>query len=302
MGIGEWLMLITLSILWGCSFFFTEIAITELPPFTIVLIRVVLAASILWGLVGLLGLQIPPMKQVWKVFLIMGLINNAIPFSLIVWGQVHIASGLAAILNATTPFFAVLIAGFFLTDERITANKLLGVGIGILGVVMMIGPEVLLGIGEHVLAQFAILGAALAYASAGVFGRRLKHMGLNPLVAAAGQVSASVLILTPITLYVDEPLQLSIPSSNVIAALFGLAVLSTVIAYFLYFKILASAGATNVLLVTLLIPVSAILLGALVLQETLHAIHFYGMALIGLGLVVLDGRLWMRLRHRTSSL
>lgn len=296
MSIGEWLMLLSLSVLWGGSFFFTEIALRELPPFTIVLTRVILAASILWLLVLSLGQKIPKAKSTWLVFFVMGLINNVIPFSLIVWGQTQIASGLAAILNATTPFFAVLIAGIFLSDERITANKILGLLIGFSGVILMIGPEMLLGIGSQVLAQLAVLGAALAYATAGVYGRRLKSMGLPPLVAAAGQVTASVIILTPLTLTIDKPLDLAMPSSMVIAALLGLAILSTVLAYFLYFKILASAGATNVLLVTFLIPVSAILLGVLVLGEQLQAIHFYGMVIIGLGLITLDGRLWRYLK------
>ena len=300
MGTKEWVMLLTLSLLWGGSFFFVEVIISELPPLTVVFLRVVLAAVALWLFAIAIGLRPPMTIGAWTAFLIMGLLNNVIPFTLIVWGQTHIASGLASILNATTPLFTVIVAGCLLVDERRTPMKLTGVVIGFIGVILMIGPSALGGLGTDTLAQIAVLGAAASYAFAGVFGRRFKAMDIDPVVAAAGQVTASSLVLAPIAIYIDRPFSLEIPGIEVITSIIGLAILSTAVAYILYFRILASAGATNLLLVTFLIPISAILLGSLVLGESLELIHYIGMALIGFGLSAIDGRLWRRKRGLES--
>ena len=297
MGIREWSMLLSLSVLWGGSFFFVEVIISEIPLLTIVSFRVSLAAITLWIFAMTIGLRPPTSVRVWIAFLAMGLLNNVIPFSLIVWGQLHMASGLAAILNATTPLFTVVIAGVFLSDERMTPGKIIGVAIGFVGVVLMIGAKMLGEIGNDVLAQFAVLTAALSYAFAGVFGRRFIAMGIAPVVTAAGQVTASSIVLIPIALYLENPLSIDTPKDTTIAALVSLAILSTAVAYVLYFRILASAGATNLLLVTFLIPVSAIVLGSFVLNEALEFVHFLGMTLIGFGLIAIDGRLWDRFGH-----
>lgn len=196
MGMREWLMLVTLSILWGGSFFFVGVAVAELPPLTIVALRVGLAAITLWIIVLFMGLSLPKSPNVWVAFLIMGLLNNAIPFSLIVWGQTQIASGLASVLNATTPLFGVIVVGLLLADERATGMKLVGVAVGFLGVVMMIGiPSLDSAKQGSILAQIAILGAALSYAFASVFGRRFKATGLKPIIIAAGQVTGSAALL-----------------------------------------------------------------------------------------------------------
>lgn len=294
MGIKEWLMLITLSVLWGGSFFFVEFAITELPTLTIVLVRVALAAATLWLFILITGVSVPSSLSIWGSFLIMGLLNNVLPFSLIVWGQTYIASALASILNATTPLFTVLVASTLLQDEKITKNKLVGVVLGFFGVVVMIGASALEDIGINQLAQLAVLGAALSYAFAGVYGRRFKTQNINPVVTAAGQVSASALFLIPVVLVVDGSMDIVLLSSQTVMALVALAVFSTAVAYVLYFKILASVGATNLLLVTFLIPVSAILLGTVVLGETLQVSHVIGMGIIAIGLVAIDGRFWKK--------
>lgn len=293
MGAFEWAMLIALSVLWGGSFFFVGVAVADLPPLTIVTLRVGLAAITLWGIALVMGLRPPQGVRIWTAFLGMGLLNNVIPFVLIVWGQTQIASGLASILNATTPLFTVVVAGMLLPDERATSLKLVGVAVGFIGVVVMIGLPAT-GEGDSTVAQVAIIAAALSYAFAGVYGRRFKAMAVNPIVTAAGQVTASALVMAPIALTVDGPLDIAGPSFGTWAAIIGLAVLSTAVAYVLYFKILESAGATNLLLVTLLIPVSAILLGSMFLNETLEVVHFVGMVLIALGLSAIDGRLWKR--------
>ena len=293
MGAREWAMLLTLSGLWGGSFFFVGVVVTDLPPLTIVTLRVGLAALALWSIALVMGLRPPRNLGVWIAFFGMGLLNNVIPFSLTVWGQTHIASGVASILNATTPLFTVIVAGLLLPDERATPMKLIGVVVGFGGIVVMFGSSTLGG-GENALAQIAVVGAALSYAFAGVFGRRFKRMGVNPIITAAGQVTASSVILAPIAFHIDGLLDFVALGVNSWAAIVGLAVLSTAAAYVLYFKILEVAGATNLMLVTLLIPVLAILLGSLVLGETFEFVHFAGMALIAFGLSGIDGRLWRR--------
>lgn len=291
MGTADWITLLVLSLLWGGSFFFVEVAVDALPPLTLVTLRVGLAAVVLWAFILARGMPIPRDIRIWIAFLGMGLLNNVIPFTLIVWGQIEISSGLAAILNATTPLFTVIVASAFLSDEKATPIKLIGVVIGLFGVIVMIGPGVLQGLGIAVFAQLAILAAAISYAFAGVFGRRFKGMGVDPMMTATGQVSASTLVLLPITMFVDKPQNLPMPGLEIWASVLGLAVFLTALAYILYFKLLSSAGATNLLLVTFLIPVSAIWLGITILGEELLLIHVLGMALIGLGLLAIDGRL-----------
>jgi drug/metabolite transporter (DMT)-like permease len=286
----EWGMLLLLALVWGGSFFFVGVAVKQLPPLTIVALRVALASLILWLCAPAMGVRLPSDRTVISAFLVMGLVNNVIPFSLIAFGQTQLASGLASILNATTPLFTV-IAGHFLTeDERLTPLRVTGALCGLVGVAGMIGPQLVGGLGGGVLAELAILGAAVSYAFASVFGRRFRRLGINPIATATGQVTASSLMLIPIALLVDRPWTLPMPGVETLAAIFGLAALSTAFAYILYFRILAGAGATNVVLVTLLAPVSSIALGALVLHEHLEARHFIGLALIGLGLACIDGR------------
>ncbi|PKA44229.1 DMT family transporter [Rhizobium sullae] len=300
MGLAEWGMLLVLSLLWGGSFLFNGILVEALPPFTIVTGRVLLAAVALNVIVRLMGHTMPRDGKSWVAFFGMGVLNNMIPFCLIVWGQTHIASGLASILNATTPLFTVVVAHILTVDEKMTGNRLIGVLIGFAGVAYMIGFDVLHDIGANVLAQLAVLGAAVSYSFAGIWGRRFRAMGLPPLLPAAGQVTASTILMLPIALIADRPWTLPVPDIEIWLALFGLALLSTAIAYLLFFRILATAGATNLALVTFLIPVSAILLGTIILGEQLQAKHLIGMATIAVGLAAIDGRL-MSLGKRRAA-
>lgn len=290
MGLSEWTMLLVLSVLWGGSFLFVAIAVPELPTFTIVALRVGLAALALWAYALATGRPVPRYARVWTAFLGMGFLNNVVPFSLIVWAQGTVEAGLASILNATTPLFTVLVAGVALGDERITGRKVAGVVVGFSGVVLMMGVEVLSGLASNALAQAAILGAALSYACATVFGRRFARWGVDPVLTAAGQVTASAAMLVPAALLVDRPWTLPMPSGAAVVAIVALALLSTALAYILYFRILQRAGATSLALVTFLIPVSAILMGAVVLHERLDWAHGAGMALIALGLVAISKR------------
>lgn len=295
MSFAAWMTLLALSMLWGGSFFFIGVAVEALPPFTIVALRLVLAALALNLVVLVSGRRMPVGYRVWLAFAGMGLLNNLIPFTLIVWGQTHIASGLASILNAATPVFAVVVAHWLTHDERMSVNRVAGVVLGFAGVVTVIGPSTLAGLGVNVLAQFAILGAALSYAFAGVFGRRFARWGIPPLAAATGQLSTSALVMLPLALAVDHPWALPVPQPGVWAAVIALALVSTALAYILYFHILAHAGATNILLVTFLVPISAIALGALFLGEQLALHHFAGIAVLGLGLAAIDGRVLKRI-------
>lgn len=296
----EWAMLLALATVWGGSFFFNGIAVRELPVFTVVVSRVALAAIILLVLLRLRGERMPRGRRVWAAFFGIGLLNNAILFSLIVWGQQHIASGVASILNASTPIFTVVLAHLLTSDERMTGGKFTGVLIGFVGVAVMIGSDALRDLGVHVVAQFICLAGAVSYAFAGIYGRRFRAMGISPMSTATGQVVASSLILLPVMMVVDQPWMLPVPSLTAIGALIGVAAISTALAYVLYFRILATAGATNLLLVTFLIPVSAILLGTLFLGEVLLPRHFAGMALIGAGLAAIDGRPGKALRSATT--
>lgn len=297
MTVAEWALLLVLSVLWGGSFFFVGVAVRELPPLSIVALRVCLAALALHLVVRAVGVALPRSARVWAAFLGMGLLNNVVPFVLIVWGQTHIASGLASILNATTPLFTVILAHFLTHDEKMTPARTVGVLLGLVGTCAMIGPGALRSLDVGVVAQLGVLGAAISYAFAGVFGRRFRRMGVPPLATATGQVTASSFILIPIVLVADRPWTLSPPSLETTGAVFALAVFSTALAYIFYFRVLASAGATNLLLVTFLIPVSAVLLGVLVLDEQLQSRHLLGMVLIGSGLIAVDGRVWAALRR-----
>jgi drug/metabolite transporter (DMT)-like permease len=297
----EWGMLLTLSVLWGGSFFFASVMLAELPPFTIVMLRVGVAAVILNLVMSAIGLRMPRDGRTWVAFFGMGLLNNALPFSLIVWGQTHIASGLAAILNATTPLSTVVVAHFFTSDEKMSVNRLLGVIGGLCGVSVMLGPAALKGVSVGVVAQCAVLAATVSYAFAGVYGRRFQRMGITSMLTATGQITASAVMLLPVALVVDHPWTLPMPSFPVCCAVLGAASLSTALGYVIYFRILATAGATNLLLVTFLIPVSAIVLGALALGERLAPTHFLGMAVIGIGLAAIDGRLLTLVRGRVRA-
>jgi drug/metabolite transporter (DMT)-like permease len=288
----EWALLCALAAVWGGAFFFNAVAVKELPVLTVVVARVSLAAVTLLVVLKVLGVRMPNSQTVWIAFFGMGLLNNAIPFSLIVWGQQHIASGVAAILNASTPLFTVVLAHLMTPDEKMTGGGLFGVLAGMFGVAVMIGGDAVNAIGSNVMVQLACVAAAMAYACAGIFGRRFHAMGAAPIVTATGQLVAASILLIPVMLVLDRPWSMSLPGLQTIAALIGIATLSTAFAYALYFRLLATAGATNLLLVTFLIPVGAILLGTLFLGELLQPRHMVGMAMIGLGLAAIDGRPW----------
>lgn len=294
MGALTWGLLVLLGLIWGGSFFFARIAVGEVPPLTLVFLRLSIAALALHVYIGGRFGIYPLLKSRWREFLVLGILNNALPHALIFFGQTRIGAGLAAILNATTPIWTVLIANYLTSDEKLSTAKIVGCLTGLLGTVILIGPGVTAGGGVPLWALLLPVIAAVSYGFAATYGKRFRSVA--PPVIAAGQLTASSLVALPLSLVMDHPWTLAIPSVNAVAAILAIALLSTAFGYILYFRIMAAAGATNASLVTLLVPPGAILLGFLFLGERLEMTDIAGMALIGAGLVILDGRLHRRSR------
>lgn len=288
-----WALLLLLALLWGGSFFFIGVAVREAPPLLVAWSRVAMAAIALWAAIVVLRVPVPRGSTAVVTLAGMGLLNNVIPFSLIAYGQAHLPSGFASILNATTPVWGVVL-GVAAFHQPATWARALGVALGFAGVLVLMGPEKLAAPGADLLPILALLGASISYALTGFWARRIARDGIAPLAAAAGQVTASALILLPALLLAHPPGSLAMPSAPVIAALLGLGLVSTALAYAVFFRIIAIAGGGNAMLVTFLIPPVAILLGVAFLGEALLPRHLGGLALILAGLVLIDGRLFRR--------
>nr|WP_126541939.1 DMT family transporter [Oharaeibacter diazotrophicus] len=289
-------MLILLSLLWGGSFLTARIAAPSIPPFTLVFVRVLLAAVALNLVLAATGRRLPLDARSLRDFAVMGLLNNVVPFALIFFGTRTIGAGLASILNAMTPIATVLVMHAATTDEKITAPKAVGVAFGFVGVAVLIGAGALAGLGEHLAAELACLGATVSYAFSTLWARRFR--GRPPLVTATGQLTMATVVVAPLALIFEDPLALPMPGPDVVAAVLFLALAATALAYVIFFRILTLAG-SNVMLVTFLVPVSAILLGVAVLGERLEPRHWAGMLLIMAGLAAIDGRLWRKLTGRS---
>src|SRR6478736_2384404 len=290
----DWSLLAVLSVLWGGSFFFNGAALRELPPLTLVLLRVALGAAILLPLLRMQGIGLPKGMAGWKPFVAIGLLNNVIPFSLIVLGQTYIPSGLASILNATTPLFTVMVmaaAG----EEALQMRRVAGVALGLAGVIILRGWETRPGQGLGIL---LCLGGAFSYGFAALAARRLLK-DTPPLGTATFQLMASTVMMAIVAGAMEQPWHLSMPGLTTWLAVLGLAALSTALAYIVFFQIIRRSGATNVMLVTLLIPVTAVLLGWLVLGEPISMREIAGAIVIGSALLVIDGRILNVLRRVT---
>lgn len=293
-----WLEMLLLGAIWGGVFLAVALALKEIPVFSLVTMRVGFAAMVLWIYVLIRGQQLPTSWRMWSALIVMGILNNAIPFTLLNFGQTQIESGLTSILNAGTVVFATLISAMFLKDERLTKRKLLGVTLGMSGVITVIGFQSLQTFDLRSLAQIACIGATIFYALAGVWAR--KHLsGISPAVSSAGMLTGSTLVMAPITLWIDGWPTWAYSSQTWLSLIY-IVIVATVAAYLLYFRVLNAAGASNTLLVTLVVPPIAVSLGALVLAEQLPLHSLIGFALIALALAVIDGRLW-KLARRTFS-
>ena len=296
----EWAILLILALIWGAAFFFIHVAVAHVAPLTYVWLRLTIAAAGLLAWMRFKGEKLSLPLPVWGAILVLALLNNIVPFALFGWAQQHIASGLASILNATTPIWGVVVAHIATSDERMTPAKLFGVVVGFVGVATMIGPD-LLASGESLLPQLACIAASLCYALAGVWARRFKPMGLKPLKVATAQLLVGALVMTPVSLTVADPWLGGSPSLEALGAITALALACTALGYVLYFRLIDSAGATNATLVTLLVPPVAILLGALFLGELLTGTQFIGFAVTALGLAVIDGRLIAAIRRKAFA-
>lgn len=300
MGRVEWAMLGVLALIWGSAFLFIKVAVASFDPLTYVWIRLIIAAAALALFLRLAGHHLRFPAAVWAAVGVLALLNNVVPFLLFGWGTQHIASGLAAILQATTPIFGVLVAHIATTDERLTRARLVGVTVGFGGVAAMIGPQLAGDGGDHLLAQLACLLASVLYALAGIFARRFKAMGVNPMQLAAAQFIAGAILLTPIAVQFGQPFA-SLPTSwEAWGSVIALSLVCSAFAYVIFFRLIERAGATNSLLVTLLVPPVAILVGSIVLGERLGLNQILGLMLIGVGLAVIDGRLFKALRARLA--
>src|SRR3954466_10216554 len=288
---GDWGLLVTLAVIWGGAFLFIGVAVRHVPPLTYVWLRLTIAAVAMWLFLKVRRQPLGLPRQVWGSILLLALLNNAVPFTLFGWGQTHIASGLASILNATTPIWGVIVAHLLTHDERMSPRKIAGVLLGFGGVATMIGPSLLSSLGTNALAQLACVTASLSYALAAVWARRFRRIGVSPLSVTTGQLTAGAAIMLPVSLIVDHPWQLAMPPLSAWGAIIALALFCTAFGYVLYFRLIDRAGATNALLVTLMVPPTAILLGALFLNETLAPQDFLGLGLIAFGLAAIDGRL-----------
>ncbi len=289
-----WAELMLLALIWGGSFLCNAVVLREVGFATVVAFRVSGAALVLWAYVLLRGLRVPMDLRMWGAFAVMGLLNNALPFTLITFGQQHIPSGLSAILNSTTAVFGILIAAMVFADERLTARKLIGVSLGFCGAATAIGVKAIHAFDITSVAQLALIGAAICYGLSGAWARA-RLTNVSPQIATAGMLTCSSAMMIPYALWTED-----LPSLTYSAATWGaiayLAVLATAGAYLLYYRIAASAGVGNLLLVTLLVAPVAIALGALVLGESLAPNAYAGFALLAAGLVIIDGRIPRRLR------
>ncbi len=290
----DWSLIFLLGVIWGGSFFFHAIILKALHPILVVFLRVSIGACVLWLVLAIKRHPIPRSLTLWKMFITMGCLNNAIPFMCIVWGQQHIASGLAAVLNATTPLFTVIFAAWLLNDESISISKVVGVVLGAVGVAIMMSNDLGAGLSPSLIGQGLVLAAAISYSFAAIYGRRFKHMGVSPMMTATGQVTGSSLLLLPIVLLYKPAQHIGDTTMLIWFSVIALAVLCTAFAYLLYFRILAAVGATNLALVTFVVPVSALLLGGLFLREVITSVQWLGIAVVALSLIVIDGRLLLR--------
>ncbi len=296
MSLRNWTLLVVLGLVWGGAFLFAKVAVAEIPPFVLVFLRVSIACGTLLAALWHQGLLTRLTSQLILPFLIMGLLNNAIPFSLLFLGQTAIGAGLASILNATTPIFTVAVASVLVKQETLQGNRVAGVVLGVIGVAVMLSSSLSGLASDPVWAQVCCLGAAVSYALAATYAKRFKS--LPPQVSSTGQLMGSSLLMCPVALATGagwSPADVSVTTwTNVLA----LGVLATAVAYLIYFRLLADAGATNASLVTLLVPASALFFGWLLLGESLSPAQLAGFGILLIGLIVLDGRVLRQVRSR----
>ena len=292
-----WLLIGILAILWGGAFFLIEVGLRSYPPITLVFMRLALAVPPMWIAMRIMGQRLPSSTRVWGLLAVVGALNCALPFTLFFWGQQYLDSGYASILNATTPLWGVLTAHFLTSDEKATSARTIGVLTGMAGIIVMVGPEAMKGLSNNLLAQIACVISTVFYSLAAIYGRRLSQTTLTPMAVATGQTVMAAVVMIPIVLLVDQPWTMSTPRLDATLAGLTLALLSTALAYTLYFRLIDRAGASNAQLVAFLMPILAVILGIAFLGEHLNQGQIIGAVLIAFGLVIIDARLLARFRN-----
>jgi len=288
MAVRDWALLVLTAVLFGSSFFFIKSAIDAVPPATLAAGRAVLAVPIAWAFLRMTGGRLPPLGREWIPLAVLGVLTAAVPYGAIAWGQRHIDSSLAGMLFGMVPVFSVALAPLFLRDERLTAGRLSGAALGLGGVVLLLGPQAVAGLGDQIAGALVTLAAALSYALGGIYARRHKHIA--PTVMAAGQLLTAALILLPFSLALDAPWTLA-PPSAALGAVAAVAVLSTALPALLLFRLIGRVGATNGALLAFFMPVVAVVLGVALLGEDLPWTAFAGLGLILIGAAAVNGRL-----------
>jgi drug/metabolite transporter (DMT)-like permease len=299
LGAVEWGLIALQSMLWGSSYFFIAMVQAELPALTIAALRTIPASIVLVAVVLSLGYRMPATLAEWRQFIFFSAFNTVLPFVLIVWGQARTTGGMAAILNASAPLFGIFLAHVLTHDEKLSRNKLAGILLGIVGVGILVGYDFAVGSTADVLARLALLAAPLCYVLANIYARN-KLGQYPPFVIAMMQMVASIFIAVPLALAVDHPWTLPMPSLKVLAAIVGMGVLGSSLAGLCHFTVLRRAGATNALLVTLIMPLTPILLGSIFLGEHLTGRDMLGAAVIAAALIVIDGRVVRMLERRSG--
>jgi drug/metabolite transporter (DMT)-like permease len=289
-----WGLIAILSILWGGAFFLIEVGLRSYPPITLVFLRVALAVPPMWLAMRFMGQKLPSDPRTWGLLAVVGAFNCALPFTLFFWGQQFLDSGYASILNATTPLWGVATAHFMTMDEKATPSRVIGVFVGMAGIIIMIGPDAMKGMSNNLLAQLACLISTIFYSLAAIFARRLSQSALTPMAVATGQTMAAALMMLPIMLIIDQPWTMAMPRLDATLAAFAIALVSTALAYFLYFKLIDRSGASNAQLVAFLMPILAVILGIAFLRESLNGGQIAGAGFIAIGLLIIDGRLIAR--------
>lgn len=287
MRIRNFLWILFLAALWGPSFVFIKVAVEEIPPLTMVVGRVGVAAILLNLILWMQGRSLAGLGPAWKHLAVMALVHNALPFALFNWGELYIDSALASILNGTTPLFTILLAHIFVQDDRLTPNKIVGGVIGFGGLLLLVAPSLVNGVQATSWGLLAVTVAAASYGVAIVYSR-LHLRGLPPLVAPTAQLSLATLYMLPLSLWIEQPFRLPAPSLQAVGALLVLAVFGTALAFVIYYRIIERTPATYVSMVTYLVPIFGVILGVLVLGEQLRWNAYLGCILILSGVMVVN--------------
>jgi drug/metabolite transporter (DMT)-like permease len=284
----NFLWLLFLAALWGPSFLFIKVAVEDIPPLTLMMGRVGLAGILLYLILRAQGRNLLPFGRVWRHLAVMALVQNAIPFFLFAWGEQYIDSALAAILNGTTPLFTLLLAHLFTSDDRLTPTKIVGTLVGFGGLLILIGPSLVSGVQATTLGLLAVTVAAACYGVAMIYSSR--HLrGLPPMVAPTTQLLLATLFLLPLSLVIERPFYLAVPSWSALGSLLALSVLGTALAFVIYYRLLERVRATYLSMSTYLVPVFGVILGVLVLNEQLGWNSYVGCTLILAGVMIVNG-------------